>query len=123
MPTVFPTHSCFDDAVEILKKIMEFHPETFPTDEFLVVHAIVEPYGKPMAHAWIEDNYRNKVLFMGIIHGKREMLSADRMEFYIDIKMKETTKYTPLQAYLAEKRTRQFGPWEEKYQVLCRDKR
>lgn len=116
---VFPTQSCFDDAVEVTKAILTAHPDALRTDEFLIVHGVVAPYGKDFSHAWIEATKQDRVIFIGVIKGERQILSAERQEYYDEIKVKETTKYTFMQAYEEEKRTGEFGPWVPKYRELC----
>lgn len=118
--TIYPTHECFDDAVEIIADLVKENPGTMVTAEHMIVHAIVAPYGKDMAHAWVESK-DGFVRFIGILDGERVLVEYDRTMFYDQMKVKDQTRYTILEAYQAEQRTGQYGPWEEKYQALTRE--
>lgn len=117
--TILPTGECFDDAVAIIAELVEENPGVLVTDEYVIVHAVVAPYGEDMAHAWVES--KDTVQFIGIVDGERVIVEADRIEFYENIKAKDWTKYTIREAYQEERRTGECGPWEEKYQQLCKD--
>lgn len=122
--TIHPTHTCFDDAVEILMLATEHG--AVRTGEFVIVHAIVEPPGEvAMAHAWVEHPARDRALFIGIVgdaaDGRRDVLMARRSEYRAELGVRESTSYTLDQAIREELRTGQCGPWEAKYQRLCRN--
>lgn len=92
---------------------MQHFPEAFPTREFLIVHAVIAPYGYDMAHAWVEVTLKKQAVFIGIVEGgERVKFAADIDEFYADMKVQHTVKYTPLEAYLVEKKTAHYGPWD-----------
>lgn len=56
--TIHPTHTCFDDALELIELLVKEHPELKEDigENMLIVHAIcLMPDGSPYAHAWVED--------------------------------------------------------------------
>jgi hypothetical protein len=122
--TIYPTNTCFDDALDLIASILKAHPHAAYTDEFVLVHAIcVHPDdGHDFSHAWVEDNPRGRVLAMGIYKGERIMVIEERPKFYAELKPKDVTKYTPREAWQENKRTMHYGPWKEQYLKLCRDK-
>lgn len=121
---IYPTHTCFDDALDMLEEAVIAHPDCVFTDEFKVVHAICLMKGSDerYAHAWLE--YLGKqVWFRGYLDGKLETFAADIKEYYEDARVQEFTKYTPREVNELNKKFVTYGPWEEKYLRLCRDKK
>lgn len=117
--TIMPTHECFDDAVEIVAALVEENRRVMITAEYMIVHAIVAPYGEDMAHAWVES--KDTCRFIGLLDGERVLVEYDRAMFYDQMHVKDQTRYTILEACQAEQRTGRCGPWEEKYQRITRD--
>ena len=120
MTTVLPTHTCFDDALEIIESIIKAHPDAAHTDEFVLVHAIVHPEGEDFAHAWVESR-EGIVFWKGIVDGEKVILGSPSLEFRSGWKPVEWTAYTPREAAEQNARWGTFGPWEMKYLRLCRD--
>lgn len=122
---IHPTHTCFDDALDMLQEAIKANPDSFTSDELKLVHAIcLNPKGEEYSHAWIESTNShavNIVWFTGIYNGKRRQFAADPKEYYEEMKVKETTKYTPMQAWKMNEKFVTYGPWELKYQVLTKD--
>lgn len=128
MTTILPTQTCFDDAVEITLRRVEQNPGVLVTDEFVIAHAIVRPYSRDMAHAWVETKSkdakpkdRDEVLFIGILDGERVEVAVDRDEFYASIHVQEVSYYTIRQCVAEEQRTGRCGPWKEQYIKLTRE--
>ncbi len=94
---LYPTHTCFDDALDLMCEILKTHPDAANTDEFLLVHGICNPPSyQRFSHAWIEtDHGKGVALFFGILDGKRQMLAESVAEYYKRLNVEETTKYTP----------------------------
>src|SRR4051812_46624940 len=127
---IYPTHKCFDDA-------MEFCEERARADapgwrELRLVHGIVlVPDGQPpdaeaqpgdrSAHAWVEDG--DLCWDAGIINGHYVRYSVERDEFYRHHRVQQTTVYTMVEALIENRRTRSYGPWRPEYQALCRSVR
>ena len=122
MRNILPTHTCFTDAMELLAEAIQSNEGSAESNELLLVHAIcLLPSGEEFSHAWVEC-LGKYVWFVGILDGKREQFAADLNEYYIDARVKETTKYTPIQVWQFNRKHVTYGPWEEKYQRLCKEK-
>jgi hypothetical protein len=120
MADIYPTHRCFDDAIEFLEDIIKNKKE-LDESRLLVVHSIcLMPDGQPYAHAWVEDPKTNSCIFKGTLKRKALYFQADRQEFYEQYKVQETTKYTVKQACLENLRTNSYGPWLPKYIALTK---
>ncbi len=119
--TIYPTHTAFDDALEIIIWLMQHGGrEDVKSGRLLIVHAIICPYGLDISQAWIERDGKI-VIFTGILRGEKVMINVDRDEYYINSKVRDVTRYTLFEAYAEELRTGHYGPWLEKYRVLCND--
>jgi hypothetical protein len=119
-----PTHSCFDDAFELIEQLIiknQQHRDELK-NELVLVHAICKmPDGKLYAHAWVEDAKKDTCLFRGIMEGQSDYYMADRKEYYEHIMPKEITKYTVLAAIEYNKKFGTLGPWKSVYKALCRN--
>lgn len=122
MSNIYPTHTCFDDALDMLTEIIKTNPEVAHSNELLLVHGICFPpdYGE-FSHAWIEKSGKY-VLWTGILDGKRQEFVSEIAEYYDFFHVQETTKYTPKEAWLENSKHVTFGPWVEKYKNLCRER-
>lgn len=121
MTFIYPTHTCFDDALDLLTEAIKMNPGAAHTDELKLVHGIcVAPDGKEYAHAWVE-SLGKTVWFIGILDGKYQQFAADLKEYYAETRVVETTKYTPLEAWAENYRHANYGPWVERYKGLCKN--
>lgn len=117
--TVYPTHKCFDDALDFLGELAKQENPMLHSGRLLLVHAIVlDDKGQEHAHAFVEQDEKF-VIFAGIHKGKLKYFAATVKEYYADARVKETTKYTPKQAALENLRSGHYGPWVERYRQLC----
>lgn len=115
---LYPTHTCFDDAIENLIWLMrERGREGVKRGEILITHAIIAPDGEDLAHAWIEDD--KSVWFSGLLNGQKVTVEADRREYFMNSKCSFFIRYTLFEAYAEEKRTGHYGPWHERIRALC----
>lgn len=118
--TIYPTHECFDDAVTNLIYLMKRDgKEPVARGDLRIVHAIIAPDGADMAHAWLERG--ESVFFSGFVEGEKVLVECDRAAYYKNSVVKDSTKYTLFEAYESEVRCGHFGPWVERYRVLCSD--
>jgi hypothetical protein len=119
--TIYPTHSCFDDAMEFVDWMaVEFADEKEGLEGISLVHSINETQdGKRYAHAWVEDSSTDVAIFAGIFKGVKAYFGSPIKEFYARYNVQETTRYTVTEAIMNNLRTYNFGPWEEKYIALC----
>lgn len=120
--TIFPTGSCFDDALEFISERVTENRSAI--DALLLVHGIAlipedQPEaGKPFAHAWVEEGA--EVWQSGILDGERIYFSAPKEEILPKLRVQEATRYAVREAHAENVRTKSYGPWLEKYQGLCK---
>lgn len=118
---IHPTHTCFDDALDMMGEMMKSESPS-RSDALRIVHAIcLMPNDEKYAHAWLERD--GVAWFMGILKGERVQVSCDAKEYREELRVQEFTAYTPWQALNLNYSTISFGPWEEKYLKLCKDKK
>lgn len=118
--SIYPTHTCFDDALDYLCDILKSNPAAARSNEYLLVHGICvsEDLGQ-YSHAWLEQAGKF-VLWTGILNGERVLFKSDIAGYYKKFQVQETTKYTPRQAWEENAKHVTYGPWIEKYKILCR---
>ena len=111
--TIYPTNECFDDAIANLIHMME-RGRRFDVASGLIkiVHAIIEPHGEKLSHAWLED--LDLVFFSGFIDGEKCLVECAREEYYEQSKISHVVRYTLFEAYAEEKKHGHYGPWDEK---------
>lgn len=121
--TIEPTHSCFDDAIAYLEGCVRADPTLAHGDRLVLVHGIGRyPEGQPnagerFAHAWVEE--AGLCWDAGLIDGQRVVWSATIAEYYTNLRMETTTRYTCREVWHHNRRSGHFGPWEPVYQALC----
>lgn len=125
--TLYPTHTCFDDAVDFVNLIADKCPDKCPeaikeaVSRLVIVHAIcLLPNGSPYAHAWVEDKEEGICVFRFIVKNKPKYFNTPIEKYYVKFQVQETTKYTIEQAVKETRRTGTSGPWEQRYLVLTR---
>jgi hypothetical protein len=116
MPDILPTHTCFDDALDFIYEVIKQHPDN--EKGLYLVHGIVYADGRPSAHAWVEDG--DKVIFAGILEGEKSYFAAERKEYYRELKVKTTAKYSVKAAMRQNLITGNYGPWLPQLKALCR---
>jgi hypothetical protein len=118
--TVYPTHSCFDDAMEFIDYLaVEFKDESMPIQ---LVHGLMKgDDGQLHAHAWVEESNMGLAVFAGIHRGQKTYFYTPVKDFYACYRITETTKYSIEEALQNNLRTIHFGPWEPKYVALQGD--
>lgn len=120
--TIYPTHTCFDDALDLLTELIKANPKIVRTNEILLVHGICfAPELGEYSHAWLEMD-GEYVLWVGILKGQRQEFKSSIKSYYEHFNVIETTKYTPRQAWEKNNEFVTYGPWEEKYLKLVRSK-
>ena len=105
---IYPTHTCFDDALDYLVKPLK--------PELLLCHGIVRPNGYNAAHAWIYNPIEDRIYQWGFMEdGKRCRVSFKLIEYQQQLKVVIFTYYTWQQALHLNARYNHFGPWEQLY--------
>ena len=118
---ILPTHDCFEDATQIIFKLLQEDKSKFTNPNIFLVHAIcLKEDGSKYSHAWIE--VEGDVWFSGILDEQKVYLQATKKEFYENFRVVEETKYTLQEACLVAKAHNDIPPpWEHKYQKLCKN--
>ncbi len=118
--TIYPTHTCFDDALEYIAEIVKRNVFLIDSDQHFLVHGILlSPDFGAYSHAWVEEG--DFVWFGGIIEGQKGYCQVARNEFYEEMQVQEVTKYSIRKARRENLRTGHYGPWLDKYRQLTRD--
>jgi hypothetical protein len=120
-PHIYPTHECFNDALDFISDVLIQNPDDREAlvEELLLVHGIcLAPDGQPYAHAWVQDG--DRCIFCGILDGTRGYFAASRDEYYAEMRVQDVTRYPVHEALRHNRRTRHYGPWLPKYRALCR---
>jgi len=113
---LFPTHSCFDDAMDLIEAWVTAEPPEY--HRLVLVHGICSmPDGEPYAHAWVERG--DECFFMGVLNGQRQAMRAEKGVFYPKFEVGETTRYTVAEAIAENARSNHYGPWRPEYVALC----
>jgi len=116
---ILPTHTCFDDSIELMIERIKAVPELARSRRLRLVHGIAlmpahqDNAGQPFAHAWVEEH--GYCLTLGLVDGERVMVRQRRDDFYARLRVQRFTLYTPSQAYAANHRTGHHGPWLDVY--------
>lgn len=122
MTHILPTHTCFDDALDMLQEAIKANPGSAKSGELKLVHAIcLMPDGQEYAHAWVESNGKH-CWFMGMMGNRRHQFVATIEDYYAELRVKETTKYTPEDAWHENDTHVTYGPWNKEYLALCKDR-
>jgi hypothetical protein len=114
MAKILPTHTCFDDAIELLG---EFTRQDLTAT---LVHGIaVGDDGTRYAHAWVEAD--GLAWEAGLLEdGRRVRYSVSQLEYYRARRIKRAWHYAVGDMLAVNRRTNSYGPWEPELQALCR---
>lgn len=116
--TIYPTHSCFDDALEFIEWVAKEY-KTEDLSFLTLVHGIAQGDGGALhAHGWVEDSGMNVAIYAGILRSEKVYFYTPIDEYYKAHRVQETTRYTLREALEHNLRTIHFGPWEPKYVAL-----
>jgi len=128
---LYPTHKCFDDAIDYLVFVAMTQGKA-ELIRYTLVHGILRPkhsnHGE-YAHAWLElNNGTDDICLDGRYLAKSEnnkearfvMCEFDRKGYYSEMGVLEVTKYTPAEAQAENIKHENYGPWIEKYRRLCK---
>jgi hypothetical protein len=130
MEYLHPTHSCFDDACEMLEllalRALELE-ESFESQNWLLAHGILtatvncasplEP-GDLYAHAWVEQD--GQAFHAGLLRGEKVWCRCSATDWYTYHHATDVTLYTMRQLVELNTLHANTGPWEERYKSLCR---
>jgi hypothetical protein len=117
--TIYPTYSCFDDAMEFIDYVAQEYKNE-DTSVITLVHGTIKgDDGNLHAHAWCEESGLKVAIFAGFLRGEKVYFYSPLDEFYEKYRVQEKTHYTIKEALGHNLRTIHFGPWEPKYVALC----
>jgi hypothetical protein len=118
---VYPTHKCFDDALEFIEGIIKDGEGRWAEEHLRLVHAICLLPGtdRRYAHAWVELD-RTYCIQAGVIEGVKEYYSVLRRDLYRRLRVEVATYYDLAAIWRANRLTEHYGPWEPAYLALVR---
>jgi len=129
---IYPTHKCFDNAMEFCeRRARAFHPSIETT--LRLVHGIIlipdQPdgltdarAGERAVHAWVEDG--DLVWDAGLMEdGTPIEFAVQKAEYYAHYRVQETTVYTMWDVLEHNRASGHYGPWRPEYRALCRNAR
>jgi hypothetical protein len=118
---IYPTHKCFDDALEFIEGIIKVGGGPWAEDHLLLVHAICILPGtdRRYAHAWVEID-RAYCVQAGVIDGVKQYFSMRRQDLYRRLRVQVATYYDLQAIWRANRMTEHYGPWESEYLALVR---
>jgi len=113
MTTIFPTGTCFDDAIEQFGVLLDANKHA------MLVHAIcVGDDGTRYAHAWVEEG--GTAWDSGVLaDGRRLAYAVPVLEFYSARRVEQKWRYSPLEMLRANRKHGTYGPWEPELVALC----
>jgi hypothetical protein len=132
---MLPTMQCFDDAVDYVMAMRQLRRQMTgqvmdeSSRELLIVHALI-PVTDPLpvpgapklgslyAHGWVEED-QTHVVQAGLLGGQRLYFKETIHEFYSKRPGADVTKYTLAEFRALNHLHNHFGPFEERYRVLC----
>jgi hypothetical protein len=125
-PTILPTLTCFDDALDYLAAAVAEQSEWARTHLTLVHGICLAPPNTvradtPFAHAWVEEDGLI-VIQAGIVDGMKTYFGTPRFDYYTAMRVSDTTVYTIEEALEQNRWSNHFGPWERRYRALCHDR-
>lgn len=130
MTTLYPTHACFDDALDFLSlQVKRGVSRSALLTRYTLVHGIcLSDAGEPYAHGWVEETDSRSAdgVWQGAmadVEGKRERVFylTYKHEFYVAYRVQKTTSYTVLEALAENERSGHYGPWVQEYRELLAD--
>lgn len=132
MTVIYPSHKCFDQAVEFCEARARANHPSVDTTLRLVHGIILVPEDQPAdasdarpgersVHAWVEDG--DLVWDAGILaDGRRIEFAVEKAEYYNHYRVQETTVYTMWELLEQNRASGHYGPWRPEYKALCRVK-
>lgn len=120
MKNIYPTGTCFDDAMDWFMKNYK------DKNNLLLVHAICEKDdGELYSHAWCEHD--NQAFGFGLIEHEGEQVfccyCTDIKDYYDYFKVKKKSKYDITKVLLNNVLYKTYGPWRQEYLELCHDRK
>lgn len=119
--TISPTHTCFDDALDLISKWIKTSPQIDWHAKLRLGHGIcLKEDGEPYAHAWVEADGK-EVWQDGYIGDERISYAVSKEEFYEGYRVQKFTLYTLRALALENLKHGHYGPWVPEYHELTRN--
>lgn len=120
-PTIYPTHTCFDDVVAFLKR--EVRRGVDVAERYRIVHGLRRmDTGELAAHAWLEEPAAGLVIDFGLLDRTEHVaFTVERGEYY-GSGILEATTYSLAEACRASALTGGSGPFKARYLRHTRDR-
>jgi hypothetical protein len=118
--TIYPTHTCFTDAMEFLVDVVKHAPATM--DEYTLVHAVCLPGSdRAYAHAWIERRTPKgtEAWQSGIWRRHRVQYAVMASELEQELRPQRIWRYSIEDASALNRETGMLGPWVRELEDLC----
>jgi len=134
MPTLRPTHHCFDDALDFLE-LLRLDDPTLRDDihaSIRVAHAVcVSSTGVRYAHAWVEEHvhddpdraeWPSRVVWQGYLDdaGRRGWYAVGADWFYRTFAVRRCALYTLTECAWHNRTTGHYGPWRPELYALAK---
>lgn len=110
---MYPTHQCFDDAIEFLTARIQRRDLPDTTTLRLVHGMCLAQNGTEYAHAWVEE--QGRCVDCGIVDGERVFFQLATPAYYEMRSVQRTRCYTIDEAWAWNLRSGHHGPWEKPY--------
>lgn len=128
MAEIHPTHTCFDDALDHIEKLLMVRklPPTLVARDYRLVHGLYRcqtadsDHPRTIAHAYVLEKPKGLVWQDGYQDGERITYGITRAEFHSLMKPLHETSYSMLQAYKMNIKHNNYGPWLPLYLKHCR---
>jgi hypothetical protein len=116
-PVLYPTHQCFDDALDFIGTMLK-NGDIKLDSPYWVVHALCRvPTGDVMAHGWVE--HEADVISAYVVGGAHAYLEIPKDTFYEWYHPFDITRYTITEALRLNIKHGHYGPWETRYREAC----
>ena len=115
---IYPTNTCFDDALDLIGDIITVHPRRRGT--LFLVHALCKPEKEIFAHAWVEEG--EEAYWFGILNKQRMLFGSPRKKYRTGLGAFDITRYSVKHAAQENNRTNHYGPWIDRYQKYCKER-
>lgn len=128
MPDIYPTHTCFDDALDFIARMLKKGGQSPPdlAKKYRVVHGLYRVdqvlycEKKVIAHAWVLDREHNEAIQDGYLKEERVTYSIAIEEFRKLFNTIHETIYTLHEVAKLNAKHNNYGPWDRIYLKHCR---
>lgn len=120
-PSLMPTGSCFDDALEYLEHLSRSNPQMLVEHQALwLVHGLCRARnaeGTIYAHGWVELD--GHCIEAGLLYGNRIYYGVRTDRYYAKRNVIQATAYRMVDVLAENERTNNYGPWQQEYLDHC----